>query len=262
MLKVKKPEFSGLFYNQNKYLLNYKLQKYLQVSAKFNQQIRALIVPHAGYIYSGQCAAHAYALVKKQQTLYKNIYILAPSHNYDFNMPRSCDYNFFTTPIGALKVNNLEIERLKAENHLHIDNQVFVKEHSIEVQLPFIVKIFGLKVNIILCLLSRTKVAYITNIIDHIFQNKDNFLVISADLSHFLNIQMQQARDLNTIAKIENLDPNFITYEESCNAMAINGLMNFCSNNNYNIKNVYFANSAEKTKDYNKVVGYGSFVIY
>ena len=70
MLKVKKPEFSGLFYNQNKYLLNYKLQKYLQVSAKFNQQIRALIVPHAGYIYSGQCAAHAYALVKKQQTLY------------------------------------------------------------------------------------------------------------------------------------------------------------------------------------------------
>ena len=177
-------------------------------------------------------------------------------------MPRSCDYNFFITPIGALKVNNLEIERLKAENHLHIDNQVFVKEHSIEVQLPFIVKSFGLKVNIIPCLLSRTKVAYITNIIDHIFQNKDNFLVISADLSHFLNIQMQQARDLNTIAKIDNLDPNFITYEESCNAMAINGLMNFCSNNNYNIKNVYFANSAEKTKDYNKVVGYGSFVIY
>ena len=133
----KSPVFAGSFYPEKPEELTNLLNSYKQ-DLKINYKSKAIIVPHAGITYSGHAAMVAFQHLE----LNENIFIIAPSHHESFNNIALPEYTYFDTPLGSLEVNNRLIKDISDRFPCIVADEVFDKEHSIEVQLPFIQNLF------------------------------------------------------------------------------------------------------------------------
>ena len=257
---IKESDFGGLFYPSENSELNDLLDNLLEQEniESIEKPLKALIVPHAAYIYSGQCAAVAYKILEQQKRNFNKIYIFGPSHKDYFSGIRVTTKGYFTTPIGALQVNQEAVTDLIKKDLALYDDEAFFEEHSIEVQLPFIKKIFDNNITIIPCVIGETKPESLLKIIEA----EDSIAIISADLSHFLDLDNQQKIDIDTIKAIEDLSTGNISNEQSCCSVGINACIKYAKENDLAIKNMSFQNSAEISPNKHNVVGYGAFVVY
>ena len=133
----KKAVYAGTFYPEDADELTGLLNSYKQ-DIKIDYRSKAIIVPHAGYIYSGHAAMAGFQYLEPSE----NIFIIAPSHHESFNNIALPEYTFFETPLGNLEVNNKLIAEIAEKFPCIVADEVFDKEHSIEVQLPFIQNLF------------------------------------------------------------------------------------------------------------------------
>lgn len=267
----KKTKFAGSFYPEKNEELNNLIDSY-----KENKQIfcksKAIIVPHAGYIYSGHAAVAGFQYLEPSE----NIFIIAPSHQEHFNNIAMPEYSYFETPLGNLEVNNKLIEEISRNFPSIIANEIFENEHSIEVQLPLIQNFFfphlqsasdfvknlkniGKKIKIIPILTGNCDYKIISNIISQYWENSS--FIISSDLSHFYNqIQCRQI-DTYTATIIETGKLEFLENYQACGIVGIKGLVNFANNNDLSLIRAEMYNSGDISNDKEKVVGYGSWFI-
>ena len=133
----KQTDFSGIFYPSEPEEINAVLNSYKQ-DIKIDYKSKAIIVPHAGYAYSGHAAMAGFQYLEPAE----NIFVIAPSHHMSFNNIALPEYTFFETPLGNIEVNNRLIKEIAEKFPCTIDNEPFDKEHSIEVQLPFLQNLF------------------------------------------------------------------------------------------------------------------------
>ena len=133
----KEADFAGTFYPEDADKLNELLDSYKQ-NINIDYRSKAVIVPHAGYVYSGHAAMAGFQYLEPSE----NIFIIAPSHHKSFNNIALPEYSFFETPLGNIEVNNRLIKEIAEKFPCTIDNEPFEKEHSIEVQLPFLQNLF------------------------------------------------------------------------------------------------------------------------
>lgn len=134
----KEADFAGTFYPEDADKLNELLDSYKQ-NINIDYRSKAVIVPHAGYVYSGHAAMAGFQYLEPSE----NIFIIAPSHHKNFNNIAMPEYSFFETPLGNIEVNNRLIKEIAQKFPCTIDNEPFEKEHSIEVQLPFLQNLFN-----------------------------------------------------------------------------------------------------------------------
>lgn len=252
-MNIKTDNVAGKFYPADKTELFDVIDDFFAKAEKFTDfYSRAVIVPHAGYIYSGELAVQGFKNLNPDS---ETVFIFAPSHYSRIFGCVSCDYDEFETPLGNCVVNN-EITK-----DFEINNKVFDKEHSIEVQLPFI-KYFFKDAKIVPILYGCDDYKNISDIIAKYWDNNKNSFVISSDLSHFyperesVKIDNYTAQLIET-GKIQNFDS-----EQACGAVGICGLINFANERNYSLIRVGLTDSAEKTGDTSRVVGYGSWFLY
>ena len=268
----KKAEYAGTFYPENPEELNCLLDSFKQ-EIKIDYRSKAIIVPHAGYIYSGHSAMAGFQYLEPSE----NIFIIAPSHHENFNNIALPEYTFFETPLGNLEVNNRLISEITEKFPCIIADEVFDKEHSIEVQLPFIQNLFfpqrqsavdfvknlkkiGRKIRIVPVLVGNCDYRLISDLISTYWETSS--FVISSDLSHYYPIQECRQIDTYTATIIETGRIEFLQPQQACGITGIKGLVDFANNNECSMIRAEMYNSGDISNEKDKVVGYGSWFLY
>lgn len=258
-MKIKKPEFAGKFYPNYPDKLNEMLDYFIYKSDDENYSTRAIIVPHAGYIYSGKTAGVPYKILSKNKKI-KTVVIFSPSHNFDFEGVAFSSFNIFKTPLGQIKINEDLLNSIKNSEDFLLGDDGF-SEHSMEVQLPFIQKIFGEKIQILPLIVGKISPENLAKIIEKFWQDENIGFIFSTDLSHYLPKDKGKKIDDKTISFIENLEYENLKHDMLCGYNPVRGIMKFAKDNGLKIVNVSRADSSEHSEDESSVVGYGGFVV-
>lgn len=268
----KEPSFAGSFYPETQEELHKILDSYKEPSRDVFKS-KAIIVPHAGYIYSGRCAMTGFQNFEPSE----NIFIFAPSHHETFTNIAMPEYTYFDTPLGSIEVNNRLIKEIAEEYPCIVSNVPFEQEHAIEVQLPFLhdilfpqkqsaidfvknLKKIGKKIRIIPILVGRCDYHLISDIISEYWENSS--FIISSDLSHFYTKEMAEQIDMYTAVIIETGKIDCFQNEQACGLIGIKGLVDFANKNNYSLIRAELYNSGDVTGETERVVGYGSWFLY
>jgi len=261
------PAVAGLFYPENILELKQQVQSLLDQASNTaensskNNPATALIVPHAGYIYSGLTAAFAYREIIPFANKIKRIILLGPSHRVAFNGMAVPDAEAFTTPLGNISLDRDEIQYLINEHGLLLSNQAHEQEHSLEVQLPFLQTIIN-DFKLVPIVVGQSNIESIANVIQQYINQPDNLIIISTDLSHFHEYSTAQLHDQKTTEKIMHFKYNELDYEDACGRLPLAGMLQLAKQEHLSIQQLDVRNSGDTAGDKQRVVGYGAWSIY
>ena len=262
---VRNPAVSGQFYPSYPAQLSREVKEYLKVSPSVpdpinSKEIKALIVPHAGYIYSGSIAGSAYSLLPSQSKNIKHVVLLGPSHHVAIRGCATSSVDVFSTPLGDIQLDRKLINELEKSVQINCHDLAHTQEHSLEVQLPFLQESLTdfLLVPIVV---GQWSLDQANLFFDKVSRLENTLIIISTDLSHFHSYKDAQNIDANTSKEILNFENNLIG-EQACGCQPLNALLHWAKQQDWNIKMLGLKNSGDSAGDKDRVVGYGSFVLY
>ncbi|WP_294951167.1 AmmeMemoRadiSam system protein B [Sulfurovum sp.] len=221
---------------------------------------RAIIVPHAGYIYSGFTANFAYRFLNHSAP--KRIIVIGPSHHYYFKGISASHFESFQTPCGNIEIDTPYLFALAKEFNIGFVPQAHKKEHSTEVQMPFIQHYFPLAkvIELIYGDFSADKLAII---VTALLRNPDNAVVISSDLSHFYTQKKAEKLDRHCLQAVADLDVQELKSGcEACGFTGIEAMIIAAGKLGLHSKLLDYRTSKESTGDSHSVVGYMSAMFY
>ncbi|MBU1668262.1 AmmeMemoRadiSam system protein B [bacterium] len=221
---------------------------------------RAILVPHAGYIYSGFTANFAYRFLNNAKP--KRIIVIGPSHYHAFEGVSGSFYEAFESPCGNITIDTPYLFALAQKFNIGFQEKAHLKEHSTEVQMPFIQHYFP-KISIIELLYGEIKSQQLVSIIVALLHNKDNVVILSSDLSHFYPINKANELDKVCLSALSKLDE--VALHKGCKACGFSGIeaMILASKElKLNSKLLDYRTSAEVSGDKKSVVGYLSAMFY
>lgn len=260
-MSIRKMSVSGTFYpNDEKEIKRYieHFNKSFNIK-KMNINPRAIISPHAGYVYSGFTANLAFNVSLNKK--FKRVIVIGPSHKVRLEGASIALYDEYETPLGNIKIDleySKELE--KKYDFLSFDEKAH-HEHSTETQAPFI-KNYYEGLDIIEIVYGKMDFKELSKLINELLLDESNFIVISTDLSHFYTLDEAKIRDnicLNAI-----INKNLSLFDTGCEACGITGvkaMISACLSNSLNTKMLHYCTSYDATKDDSRVVGYASILI-
>lgn len=214
---------------------------------------KAIIVPHAGYVYSGYTANIAFRVLKSSNV--KNIIVIGPSHRIAFDGVSICDFSSYETPLGELNTNPTLLKDIKEKFNIPCLIQAH-QEHSTEVQFPFI-KYYMPDVNIIEIVYSDANPRFISEIINYALLKEDCGVIISTDLSHFYTLEDANKLDNICLSALDNLDTTTLDSGcEACGKIGVKAMMISAKEMGLNSSILDYRTSADASHDTNRVVGY------
>ena len=259
MERYKAASVAGMFYPVNKEELTETLRQFQEHNKKdYDITTRAIIVPHAGYFYSGQLASEGFQYLSKD---IKNIFIIAPSHHIAVDKPALSNFEHWQTPLGDISINQHINQELINEFDCQYLDEAFEKEHAAEVQVPFIQYNYN-DVKIIPILLNYHSNNKLVDIISKYYKSKENAFVISSDLSHFHTDDDAKKIDNSTANMIEMIGTSQLSPHHACGSAGICALHNFAEQNNFSLIRIEMTNSAVSSGNKDRVVGYGAWFLY
>ena len=271
-MNERNPAVAGTFYNQKPLELRENIKKYFEnsKSEQVSDDVLGIIAPHAGYPYSGQCAAYSYNQLKNID--FDTAVIVAPSHRaggFDFSIGNYSKYNI---PNGELKTDRELIDFLINKDGFDFYHQAHLYEHSLEVQLPFL-QVIRPKVKILPILFgnqNNRNSKVLSNALGELKEkfNKKIVFIISSDLSHFYYSLKAEKMDNELIDYVSNIDVDGLVTAlesnrvEACGFGGILSIMRLAQSYGYNAKKLFYTHSGKVTGDNTQVVGYLSSVFY
>lgn len=263
LARYRHPSVAGIFYAAAPQELLADVETYLKAGSfrpfsAYRPEI--LIVPHAGYAYSAATAAKAYAQLQKYKNI-RRVVLVGPAHFYAGKGAFVSDYGFFATPLGKVKVDTAEVAALASSSpEIVVNNRAHAKEHSLEVQLPFLQKVLsGFK--IVPLLYGDIKAETLAAALEKYINDKQTLIIVSADLSHYHAYDKARELDAVTAQKIENKAAD-IEAHESCGAVGINAALLLASEKHLRPQILDLVNSGDTVGDKNRVVGYGAWSFF
>jgi hypothetical protein len=261
MQSTRKSSVNGTFYPDSCQKLNIYFKKFSENISKEYQQIpRAIVAPHAGYVYSGFSANVAYQALSKSNA--KRVIVIGPSHRYYFQGVSGAYYEKYQSPCGELEIDTEYLIRLSKDNNIGFEPKAHQKEHSTEVQMPFI-KHYLPNAKVVEIVYGDIDYKDISKIINYVLQDRDNVVVISTDLSHFYN--QQKAKELDTICLngVKKLDINILNSGcEACGLIGLKAMLLSAKENRLNSYLLDYRTSFDYSGDNKSVVGYMSAIFY
>ena len=258
-MKTKEPSVAGTFYPKDKNELTKQIQHFATINKNtYQYKTRAVIVPHAGLIYSGRIAYEGLNQIDKNV---KNIFIFGPSHHVAFRGIVLSSFDAWKTPMGVIEINKDICNDLQHNFSANINDEALKPEHSIEIEVPIIQYLFK-DVKIVPVLIGNEEPQKIKEIIEYYYKDKGNAFIISSDLSHFFTDEEAKKIDEKTAQMIESNKNIEITSEQACGHIGISGLMQFVNQNNFSLIRIDQTNSGEISKDKSSVVGYGTWLLF
>lgn len=266
MHTIRPAAVAGTFYPGNPYTLSADVNTllknaYATVEAHpdvFSGVPKALIVPHAGYIYSGPIAATAYAQLRSVRDKIRRVVLLGPSHRVYLNGLALAEADVFSTPLGSLAVDQhavAELKKLPQVQDLAVAHEL---EHSLEVQLPFLQHLFQ-NFTLIPLVVGNATPEEVAEVLELLWGGEETLILISSDLSHFLSYRAACDTDRATANAILSFKTS-LNGHEACGCMPINGLLNVAKKKGLQPRLLDLRNSGDTAGDKNRVVGYGALV--
>ena len=252
--EVRQPVFAGSWYPENKGPLRKLVDFYLQNSEDLELgNVRAIIVPHAGYEYSGQVAADSFVQINKD---YDNVFVLGPSHQHPFKGV-SIIPNQYSTPLGKIESSD-KIQDLLQEEIISEIPEAHRQEHSIEVELPFLQRKLN-DLDLIPMIVGEIDPEELKNILIKNLGEED-LIIVSVDLSHYNNYSTALNLDSSSVDSILNLEDQEIFNAEIDAPWAVSSLLKIAKEKNWKPYFISYANSGDITRDTTSVVGYSAIV--
>jgi AmmeMemoRadiSam system protein B len=260
-MRIRPAAVAGLFYPGDAAELRDAVSEYLsQAPTVAGPPPKALIVPHAGYIYSGCIAGAAYSQVVHRRKQIRRIVLIGPSHRVYLRGMAVPSVEGFQSPLGMVLVDRELKARVLEHEHVVESDAPHANEHSLEVQLPFLQALFDDFTLLPLALGSVSPPAVAAALAD-VWGDEETLVLVSSDLSHFLSYDEARAVDDETITAILRNDPT-LTGEQACGCIGINGLTFLARQRSARIEEIARCNSGDTAGDRKRVVGYGAFALH
>jgi AmmeMemoRadiSam system protein B/AmmeMemoRadiSam system protein A len=263
LLSIKQPAVAGMFYAAQETQLREQINVFLNAARQRCEpcaNISALIAPHAGYQYSGEVAASAFASLGPDIEHIERVIIVGPAHRMAVEGLAVPSAGLFQTPLGDVAVDTDAIATIAALPNVNILDAAFAREHCIEVQLPFIQSILP-TAKIVPVLAGRTTHAAVSAVLDAIWKDTGTLLVISSDLSHYHDYETARRRDAATTQVIARLDVNALAEGDACGRLPIQALMSLARERDLVIAPIDVRNSGDTAGTRDAVVGYGAYTV-
>jgi hypothetical protein len=231
-----------------------------EVKAVAGSVPKAVIAPHAGYIYSGPIAASAYAQLAPARDTIKRIVLLGPSHYELFDGLAATGATAFATPLGTVPVDTAAIADLCSRlPQVSVQDYAHADEHALEVQLPFLQVVLA-DFKIVPLLVGEASDDDVAAVIEALWGGDETRFVISSDLSHYHDYATAQQTDSETARTIESLNAKKLRGDLACGCRPICGLLSAAKERGLRCRTVDLRNSGDTSGDRGRVVGYGAFV--
>ena len=220
---------------------------------------KALIAPHAGYVYSGPVAASVYARLRDAHAKIRRVVLLGPSHQVALRGLAAPSVDAFETPLGRIDIDTKARARIAGLAQVSIDDAPHAREHSLEVQLPFLQDVLD---DFVLLPLSvgQATASEVAEVIEALWGGEETLIVISSDLSHYHDYDTARRMDAQTSSAIERLCIQDIGREAACGRVPIYGLLTVAQRRGLSAKTVDLRNSGDTAGPRDRVVGYGAYV--
>jgi len=222
--------------------------------------LKSLIVPHAGYVYSGGTAGHAYARLAPLAGRIRRVVLLGPCHRISVRGLAAPTVKAFTTPLGSIPLDRAALDALADLPQVVASDAAHAQEHSLEVQLPFLQTVLG-AFELVPLAVGDASAGEVAEVLDRLWGGPETLIVISSDLSHFHSYREAQSIDNATVSHILALD-QLTSFDQACGALPINGLLAVARRRGLRIERVAQCNSGDTAGDKGRVVGYASFALY
>ena len=218
---------------------------------------KALIVPHAGYIYSGATAAHAYAGLAAARTAIRRVVLLGPVHRVAVRGLALPGAARFATPLGEVALDRDAIAAIRRLPQVVESAPAHAHEHALEVQLPFLQSVLD-DFTLVPLAVGDASPQEVAEMLELLWGGPETLIVISSDLSHFLTYAAAQQIDRATAQDILDLKPT-VTHEQACGGTPVNGLLLAARRHGLQPRLLAQCNSGDTAGDKQRVVGYASF---
>jgi AmmeMemoRadiSam system protein B/AmmeMemoRadiSam system protein A len=260
---VRPAAVAGAFYPGSAAQLSLELGELLDGVDNFEPKLgfpKALIVPHAGYMYSGPVAARAYDELAAARGIVKRVVLIGPSHFVGGRGLALPECEAFETPLGRIPLDAAGIAALADLKQVVKSAAAHSQEHSLEVQLPFLQKMLG-NFSLVPIAAGAALTEEVAEVLERLWGGPETLIVISTDLSHYHDYEEARRIDGATLERIAAYAAD-LNYEEACGATGLNGLLVVASNKGLSIKLLAACNSGDTAGSKARVVGYSSFALY
>ncbi len=221
---------------------------------------KALVVPHAGYMYSGATAGVAYARLRPRRGEIERVVLLGPAHRVRTHGLAISGAEAFATPLGIVPVDEHLRRHILARPQVRLDDRPHAREHSLEVQLPFLQVVLG-RFTLLPLAVGDTAPGEVAGVLDAVWGGRETLVVVSTDLSHYLDYDAARRRDARTAAAIVARDDAAIGDDDACGAHPLRGLLVAARRRGQEVRLLDLRSSGDTAGERDRVVGYGAFAV-
>jgi len=262
-MTVRPAAVAGRFYPGDPGELKALLQGYLAEATPAAEHPKAVIAPHAGFVYSGPIAASAFKGLAKRPDRISRVILVGPSHYLPFRGIAVPSADAFETPLGRVAVDPATADLARQFDQVVELDTAHEPEHALETHLPFLQEILGTDTfQVVPLVLGEVSPADVADVLEALWGGPETLLSISSDLSHYFDYATAQRMDQATSDAVEALNPDAIEPEHACGQRAIQGLLRAASRQGVRAATLDLRNSGDTAGPRDRVVGYGAYAFH
>lgn len=263
---VRSPAVAGTFYPADESVLRSFVEGALGEAVQARRPtgtsaaLKAVVVPHAGYVYSGPVAASAYARVRATRDRITRVVLLGPAHRVAVAVIAASGADAFSTPLGLVRVDTARRDALVDAGLVTVHDDAHAREHSLEVQLPFLQVCLG-DVAVLPLAVGQVAATDVAAVLEQVWGGEETLVVVSTDLSHGHDQATATELDRRTAEVILSGRPERLGVHDACGVVPLQGLLVAAGRHRLDVELLDLRTSADAAGDPGRVVGYGAFAL-
>lgn len=259
MSPARQPAVAGRFYPAEPRRLEASVDRFLREARGARREVapKALIAPHAGYVYSGPIAGSAYAQLAGLTI--ERVVLVGPAHFVPLRGLAVSGADAFATPLGEVPIDDAARRRILRLPQVRLLEAAHAEEHSLEVQLPFLQRVLG-AFSLVPLVAGEATDAEVAEVLEELWGGDETLIVVSSDLSHYYDYDTAQRLDAATTRAIESLEPRGLGPDSACGRVPVRGLLLAARSHRLRARTLDLRSSGDTAGPCDEVVGYGAYV--
>jgi AmmeMemoRadiSam system protein B len=266
MLTVRRAAVAGSFYPDDPRALRASVEQFIESGrsnhAPVGSSLAAIIVPHAGYAFSGPIAGTAYAQLSAIADTVHRVVLVGPAHFVGFIGLAVSSADCFATPLGKVSINTDSVQRLLRLPQVRALDKAHAAEHSLEVQLPFLQVALDRDFQLTPIVVGQASAEEVAEALEMVCGAPETIVVVSSDLSHYHDYATAKRLDHETSRWIEALQGGKLSGDRACGYVGIRGLLRLAKQRGLHVTTLDVRNSGDTSGPREQVVGYGAYAIH
>lgn len=259
-MRIRPPAVAGTFYPDDPEDLAAEVDAHLAAAPGGpGEPVRALVAPHAGYVYSGPVAGSAFSTLRRDPARFARVLLLGPSHYVPFGGLALSSAEAFRTPLGDVPLDAGARAALADLPQVLLEDSPHAREHALEVELPFLQRTLA-EFSLVPLAVGEASDGEVAEVIERLADD-ETLVVVSTDLSHYHPYEEARRRDRRTSAAIAGLEPEAIGERDACGRVPLCGLLSWARRRGWSCRCLDLRNSGDTAGAHDRVVGYGAYAL-